>query len=87
MTTQRELARHALGLPNKAKRSYRNRFVAGDDHEDFAQWEEMVKNGDAIKRDGSTVPFGGDHIYYLTEQGARKALLRGEKLCSEDFPQ
>ncbi len=27
---QRELARHALGLPNKMRMSYRNRFVAGE---------------------------------------------------------
>lgn len=86
-TKQIELARHALGLPNKRKRTYRNRFVAGDGHDDFPEWELMVAEGNAEKRDGSTVPFGGDHIYYLTEQGARLALKRGEKLSPEDFPQ
>ena len=31
---QIELARHALGLPNKMRMSYRNRFVAGHGHVD-----------------------------------------------------
>lgn len=39
---QRELARHALGLPNDRKRSYRNRFIASKGHADFAEWEVMV---------------------------------------------
>jgi hypothetical protein len=35
---QIELARHALGLPNQYKKSYRNRFVAGGNHPDQNDW-------------------------------------------------
>lgn len=81
---QREMARHALGLPNPRGRSYRNRYVAAympgpviDD------WDAMVKAGDAERM--STIYSGGVR-YWLTEQGARKALNDGETLCPEDFP-
>jgi hypothetical protein len=83
---QRELARHALGLPNKNRTSYRNQFCAGDGHQDAADWEAMVAAGFASKRDGATIPFGGDHLFYLTDDGARMALEPREYLDSEDFP-
>lgn len=81
--TQRELARHALGLPSKSKRSYRNHFVIGEDDPD---WTEMVAMGWATMRKAETLPFGGSACFYLTEVGARLALNKGEKLCPEDFP-
>jgi hypothetical protein len=83
---QIELSRHALGLDGRRKQSYRNRYCIGPGSDDYETWEAMVAAGDATKRDGSTIPMGGMNLYYLTEQGARKALKRGEKLCPEDFP-
>jgi hypothetical protein len=82
---QVELARHALGLPNDTKRSYRNYFTCGEHSPDFAVWQRMVSNGDAIseKRKG----FGGDSIFWLMEDGARKALKPGETLDMEDYPE
>lgn len=82
---QRELARHALGLPNKMRMSYRNRFVAGEGHDDYADWLQMVTDGNATMRDGKTLPYGGDSIFWLTETGAKQALNPREKLDPEDF--
>ena len=85
--TQIELARHALGLPSKDGRSYRNRFCAGIHHPDYAHWVAMVVTGDAILHDGKSLPFGGDDLFELTRQGATAALHRGEQLDVEDFPE
>lgn len=82
---QRELARHALGLPNKMHRSYRNRFVAGLDHDDYADWTQMVGEGYAEMRHGGRLPYAGDSLFWLTESGARMALNKGERLDPEDF--
>lgn len=81
---QRELARHALGLPTKSKKSYRNRFVTA---EDDSNWSAMVRDGFATMRAASTLPFGGSACFYLTLAGAKLALNKGEKLCKEDFPE
>ena len=88
---QRLLARHALGLPNRNNRSYRNRFVTGpgsDEHpnSDHDHWMAMVAAGLAWRRDGKKLPFGGDDLFGLTLAGATAAKRRNEGLCSEDFP-
>jgi hypothetical protein len=83
---QIELSRHALGLDGRRKQSYRNRFVIGPESSDYAVWMAMVEAGDATRRDGSTVPFGGCDIFYLTKQGAEKVLRKGERIDPEDFP-
>lgn len=82
---QVELARHALGLPNKNRRSYRRHFVAGPGHTDYDDWEQMVAAGDARKWEGGQLT-GGDPCFLLTACGAAKALKRGETLSEEDFP-
>src|SRR6185437_7536416 len=71
---QRELARHALGLPNKMRMSYRNRFVAGAGHDDYTDWVQMVADGNAEMRDRNSLPYAGDSLFWLTERGARQAL-------------
>lgn len=83
---QKELARHALGLPNGRRQSYRNRFVAGPGHSDYAAWMAMVADGNAMRRDGKSLPFGGDDAFWLTRKGAEAALERREKLDPEDSP-
>ncbi|MEJ1118849.1 hypothetical protein V9K92_10275 [Phyllobacterium sp. CCNWLW109] len=80
---QKKLARHALGLPNRSRRTYRNRFVTNADH---PEWSAMVVSGSARMRSGDTLPFGGDSMFWLTLDGAKAALDKGEKLCPEDFP-
>jgi hypothetical protein len=82
---RRELARHALGLPNKRNQSYRNHFVAGERHPDYVAWCDMVAAGLARGRKGSAFT-GGDNIFWLTAVGAKSALKKGEALDPEDFP-
>lgn len=79
---QINLARHALGLPNRSKRSYRNRFYAAADGEHRAAWDAMVSAGDAAGEPAR----GGMMFFCLTVQGAREALNRDEVLDPEDFP-
>ncbi len=84
--TQKELARHALGLPNKRRKSYRNHYVVrgcGDDH---VQWMEMVSSGEARRWPPSELT-GGDDLFRLTRSGAMCALLPRERLSAEDFPE
>lgn len=81
---QIEFARHALGLTNGRKVSYRNHYCcsSGPDH---LAWMAMREAGDARRRLGSPMS-GGDDIFWLTLSGARKALQKGERLDLEDFP-
>jgi hypothetical protein len=82
---QKELARHALGLPNPSRRSYRNRFVASDGERVWKEWQELVGRGAAEARPLSAHGHGRT-LFCLTASGARAALNPGERLCPEDFP-
>lgn len=78
---QTELARQALGLPNREARSYRNYYYYVGEH---AAWEAMVAAGLARKR---RLPLSGGHlVYWLTKPAAEAALSKGERLDPEDFP-
>ena len=79
---QRDLARHALGFPNKKHTSYRNHFCTGAGSDDYPHWEEMVAQGDAVKRSGPH--WGGDDMFYLTLKGALAARNPKEHLSRED---
>lgn len=81
---QIELARHALGLPNGRRQSYRNHFVAGEGHSDYVAWCDLVEKGFARGRKGNQLT-GGDPVFWLTLAGASLALRRGERLDPEDF--
>jgi hypothetical protein len=81
---QIELARHALGLPNKRRQSYRNHFVAGEGHADYIAWCDMVEHGFARGKKGSPLT-GGDPVFWLTPAGASLALRQRERLDPEDF--
>lgn len=83
---QKELARHALGLSAGQKKSYRNRFVAGKQHRDYANWEDMVSKGFAVRFEGSKHGFGASDLFCMTRVGAIIALNKGERLDEEDFP-
>lgn len=80
---QRILARHALGLSNTQRTSYRNRFIASENHTDYPDWIAMTHGAQAvhIKRSGTA----GD-LFYLTHTGAQAALDMGDRLSIEDFP-
>ena len=80
-----ELARHALGLPNARRRSYRNHYVCGEGGADYLAWQEMVANEFARRKNGAPIS-GGDDIFWLTPKGAKLALQKGERLDPEDFP-
>lgn len=82
---QRELARHALGLPNKKNISYRNHFCVGVGGDGYADWEEMVANGDAVKRTSNL--WDGDDMFYLTLKGALAARGPKEHISREDAEQ
>jgi hypothetical protein len=82
-TRQIELARHALGLPNRRRCSYRNHFVADESHSDRPDWEEMVQKGAARKH---KVRWMVGDVFVLTPEGARAALKTRERLDPEDFP-
>lgn len=79
---QLTLARHALGLPNHGKRSYRNRYFAAPRTSQAEAWRRLVEADLAsfVGREGSSMRF------CLTEAGARAALKPGERLDEEDFP-
>ena len=83
---QIKLARHAIGLPNKRKTSYRNHFVTGEGSGDYADWNAMVDAGMAKVRRNVEI-CGGDDYFRLTIEGAKTALAKDEKLSAEDFPQ
>lgn len=80
---QKELARHALGLPNDKHTSYRNRFCIGAGGDGYAEWMEMVEKGWATRRLGPN--WGGSDMFYLTLEGAKLALDRREHLAREDW--
>jgi hypothetical protein len=81
---QRKLARHALGLPNGQKRSYRNRFYAAVGSEDEARWIGPCAQGMAVRSPCSSPTL---IFFCLTRKGAESALAKGEKLDLEDFPE
>jgi hypothetical protein len=83
---QRDLARHALGLPNKQRKSYRNHFVTGEGCNDHGEWMALVERGFAWRQKGSQLT-GGDDLFRLTAEGASAALDPLECLCPKDFPQ
>ena len=77
---QRELARHALGLPNDRNRSYRNRYVVYAGADKYVQWRGMVEIGAA------EVSLQDNAMWFrLTLAGALLALDEGETLDVEDF--
>jgi len=79
---QRELARHALGLPNKRNQSYRNYFCLGADGDGYSDWEDLVAKGLAVKR--KTALCGGMDYFHLTLKGALMVREPKEHLSQED---
>lgn len=82
-----DILRHTLGLDaGQIKRSYRNRYIAGQKHPNRIDLMELVMTGFMIKRSGEEL-FGSSDLFQATYQGAIAVLRKGETLCPEDFPQ
>lgn len=79
---QIKMARSALGLPNRSKRSYRNRYCAGLGSAAERAWNDLVRRGHAERGIEQTTTA----IFHLTESGARIAIDPTERLDPEDFP-
>lgn len=79
---QRELARHALGLTDGRKLSYRNYYVAALHSFHEMEWDDLVRAGMAERGSDRKSSVG----FCLTEAGARAAINSGEVLDPEDFP-
>ncbi len=79
---QREMARHALGFPNKKNESYRNHFCIGPGGDGYEDWLDLVEKGLAIRRTSKN--HGGDDLFYLTLQGALMVRDAKEHLSRED---
>lgn len=78
-----DLMRHALGLGEGQHTSYRNRFVVGEDGDDYFEWGDMVAEGLAMVR-GPIETMGGMSCFWLTVEAAHCVLYRYEKL-GKDF--
>lgn len=79
---QRELARHALGLPNRDRQSFRNRYVAPQASTAHRALRDMEAAGEA-----EFVGTSGAGLWFtITRKGAEEALDPSETLCPEDFP-
>lgn len=81
---QIELARHALGLRDTNSVAYRNYFSAEPGHVDYPDWESMVADGFAVKRQYKLIP---GSVFHMTLNGARLALRDGEGLRNANYPQ
>lgn len=79
---QLEMARHALGLPNRQNTSYRNHYCIDKEGDGYADWEDLVSKGFAVKATGGK-QWSGD-FFYLTLTGAKAALLPHEHISRED---
>lgn len=79
---QIRLARHALGLPNKRRQSYRNRYFVSAGAPARAEWTALV-----VARLATAEPCDRDgmDLFKLTAAGAIAALEAGERLDREDF--
>ena len=82
---QRELARHALGFPNKKNRSYRNHFCIGKGGDGYEDWMDLVTKGLAIRSTGPH--WDGDDMFHLTLKGGLEARGPKEHLSAEDAEQ
>lgn len=78
---QRQLARHALGLPNKQNANCRNHFCTKAGCTDFEEWESMLAEGVAVV--GRARAGSSDYdVYWMTARGAMLCLEGKEQLSN-----
>lgn len=87
-STQKTLARLALGLPNWRRQSGTNSFLAAYVPDGpYGDWLKMVDAGLAERAGVPVRTLGGDlWRFWLTPEGAKLALEDGESLNPVDFP-
>ena len=74
---RKDLARHALGLPNKNNLAYRNYYETSEDGQDKRDWQDMVEVGLAVQ--SSTT------VFHVSLDGIRWALFRNEAIGKENM--
>ena len=77
VTTKRDMARHALGLPNEKNTAYRNYYETSEDGPDRQEWLNIVDSGLAIQ--------SGESMFHLSLEGVMWALEQNEAIRKEDF--
>jgi hypothetical protein len=77
---KRSMARHALGLPNHCKRSFRNRYHTHASSDAWHEWTALCDAGLAVFSRGTRYD-----LFSLTRAGAEMVLEPGETLDLEDF--
>lgn len=80
---QRDLVRHALGLDERHKRTYRNHFVTSPLCDEYKEWADLLNHGLARHNKGSQLS-GGDEVFWATKELATFVLKPDEQL-SENF--
>ena len=70
MADKLHILQHALGVDEYGQgEQYRSHFVTGSGSVDYAASMELVAAGLMTRRDGGTLPFGGDDQFHVTDAG------------------
>lgn len=69
--TETDIIRHALGI-DRAKKSYRNYFMAGPDHEDYPVLERLVSEGKMSRTRYHLDEINETYIYIVTMEERMK---------------
>jgi hypothetical protein len=71
MTPERlHILQHALGVDQYGRgEQYRSHFVTGEGSVDHPHCMALVAAGLMTRRDGATLPFGGDDLFHVTDAG------------------
>lgn len=65
-----EVLQHALGVDQYGQgEQYRSHFVTGEGSDDHPTCMALVAGGLMTRRDGSTLPFGGNDLFHVTDAG------------------
>jgi hypothetical protein len=66
------ILQHSLGVDQFGQGDqYRNHFVTGEDSVDYDNCMALVSDGLMRRRDGAGLPFGGDHLFHVTDAGKK----------------
>ncbi len=74
---KRDMARHALGLPNKRNLAYRNYYETSEGGQDQFDWQDMVYSGLAVQNN--------ETMFHVSLDGIQWALDMHEAIIREDM--